>query len=279
MPSELSKAARLNVALIQMVSNDNWRHNFDRIEALLEQACKGSKPDLVLLPENALCFGAQAQRALSANSEDVVTKLKALARHRGVCLVVGSLPMPLEAKIIDSRLNAVCLVIGSDGQVLCRYNKIHLFDVDVADAQGGYRESDTYAPGDTVTSFHLGAWQVGLSICYDLRFAELYRQLQDQGCNVICVPSAFTATTGEAHWESLLRARAIETQSYVLAANQGGRHGDKRETWGHSMIIDPWGKVLARCEKGEGLLSAELDINLVSKVRKDMPIAQHRRLN
>ena len=162
---------------------------------------------------------------------------------------------------------------------LTQYDKIHLFDVIVNDEQSEYSESRSYEPGVDIVSVDTSVGNLGLSICYDMRFPELYRALFQRGAELVTVPAAFTKVTGEAHWESLLRARAIENQCYVIAAGQGGRHSQTRETWGHSMIIDPWGTVLAMVEEGEGVATAEINLEFVRNVRARMPIREQQKLS
>jgi nitrilase len=169
-------------------------------------------------------------------------------------------------------------VYDASGQVIARYDKMHLFDVKVADRQAEYSESRSFEAGDQPVVVDTSIGRLGLTICYDLRFPELYRTLQEAGAEIFTVPSAFTRTTGEAHWEVLLRARAIENQCFVVAANQGGVHNQTRETFGHSMIVDPWGKVLDRLTVGEGVAIADINLKQMNRIRQDMPITSHRRL-
>jgi predicted amidohydrolase len=194
--------------------------------------------------------------------------------------VAGSIPIascPAD-RLLDKHVRAACLVINDCGDEVARYDKIHLFDVDVADDKGRYRESATVAAGDQVVLVDTPCGRLGLTICYDLRFAAQFHQLRQQGAEIITVPSAFTATTGAAHWQVLLRARAIETQCYIVAPNQSGRHSATRCSYGHSMIIDPWGEVLACLQAGCGVVSAEIDLEKLTAVRKGMPIQDHQRL-
>lgn len=270
----------LRVALVQMTSTDDWSENLASIKRLLARSPEIQQSELVLLPENALCFGASAMRKLAESPEPMLYALADIAQQYGITLVAGSLPMLTRAdgSRTDGRLRSASIVFGPQGERVARYDKVHLFDVDVDDAQGGYRESDTFEPGQQVNTFSVNGWCCGMSICYDLRFPELYAKLRAQGSEVVCVPSAFTAVTGEAHWEYLLRARAIETQSYVLAANQWGQHTPQRRTWGHSMVVDPWGRIIARCKEGEQVITASLERAVIAKVRRDMPVCSHRRL-
>ncbi|OGT71655.1 MAG: hypothetical protein A3H44_11220, partial [Gammaproteobacteria bacterium RIFCSPLOWO2_02_FULL_57_10] len=212
--------------------------------------------------------------------------LREQARQHGIILVAGTMPVVTRPAspngvvetIADGRVRPASLVYSPDGLLMARYDKMHLFDVKVADKQAQYMESRSFEPGSSVVTVATPLGKLGLSICYDLRFPELYRRLLDDGAEIITVPSAFTKVTGEAHWEILLRARAIENQCYVLAANQGGVHNASRETWGHSMIIDPWGNVMARVEKGEGIAIAEIDLDYLHDLRSRMPVQAHRRL-
>ena len=167
-------------------------------------------------------------------------------------------------------------VYNPKGDLVGRYDKRHLFDVDVVDGQGSYRESAVIEPGNELIVVDTELGRVGLSICYDLRFPDHFWQLREQGAEIIVVPSAFTKVTGKAHWEVLLRARAIETQCFILGANQGGVHSPSRETSGDSMIIDPWGSVLSRCEAGEAVVLAELDFDLLHQLRQRMPVLLHK---
>ncbi|MBL4584282.1 MAG: carbon-nitrogen hydrolase family protein, partial [Pseudomonadales bacterium] len=174
-------------------------------------------------------------------------------------------------------VRAASFLYDDTGAEIARYDKIHLFDAQIADGQGSYRESDTFEPGDSAVCIETPLGNIGMSVCYDLRFPELYRVLFNAGAQLLTVPSAFTATTGKAHWEPLLRARAIENLSYVLASNQGGSHGPNRQTWGHSMIIDPWGKVLAEAGTEPCVIAAEIDLDLLNQHRADLPVGEHQR--
>jgi predicted amidohydrolase len=168
-------------------------------------------------------------------------------------------------------------LINEYGEIVARYDKLHLFDVDVADNRGQYRESDDYAYGGNVVVADTPVGRVGLSVCYDLRFPELYSELRAAGAELITAPSAFTAVTGAAHWDVLIRARAIETQCYILAAAQGGSHPGPRETFGHAAIVDPWGRVLAQQDQGEAVLMAARDSDEQASIRARMPVTRHRR--
>jgi predicted amidohydrolase len=168
------------------------------------------------------------------------------------------------------------LVFNEQGEVVARYDKIHLFDAIVNDSQSRYQESEHYRPGEKITLVDTPVGRLGLTVCYDLRFPELFAQLRDQGAEIIAVPSAFTWVTGQAHWQPLLQARAIETGCFILAAGQGGQHNEKRKTWGHSQIVDPWGSVMAEIEQGPGTVCATIDLNQLQDVRKQLPVFEHR---
>lgn len=270
------------VAVIQMVSTADVEANLKQAEALLEQAAEAGAR-LALLPENfALFDGASVAALAQAEHESQALEgwLSAQAQRLGLWLVAGSLPAlerPDGMLINDGRVRSRMLVFSDAGEVVGRYDKRHLFDVDVGDAQSRYRESDRFEPGDELLVVDSPVGGLGLSICYDLRFPLHYQRLRDLGADVLLVPSAFTAVTGKAHWEVLLRARAIETQCYCLGADQGGWHTPTRETWGHSMIVDPWGEVLDAYPQGPGVALADIDLEALRKLRSQMPVWQHRR--
>lgn len=274
-----------SVAVIQMSSTADVCRNLEQAEALISSAAQqGAK--LLFLPENFALLGVEdphsagLREALNNEPETLRKWLAVMARQYRVWLVAGSIPMANrpDGSLLDKRVRAVCLVFNALGEEVARYDKIHLFDVDVTDEYGAYRESDTVEPGDQVVVLDTPCGRLGLAICYDLRFAELFYQLRTQGAEMISVPSAFTATTGAAHWEVLLRARAIETQCYVLAPNQCGQHSEKRHSYGHSMIIDAWGEVVERLTDRPGVLMADIDLQRVAELRQRMPVAQHHRL-
>lgn len=276
-------------AVVQMVSTGNVQANLTAAGRLIGEAAAAGAA-LVLLPENfaVLDGGPLSQYAEREGDDSALLQgfLREQARQHGIILVAGTMPVVTRPAspngvvetIADGRVRPASLVYSPDGLLMARYDKMHLFDVQVADKQAQYMESRSFEPGSSVVTVATPLGKLGLSICYDLRFPELYRRLLDDGAEIITVPSAFTKVTGEAHWEILLRARAIENQCYVLAANQGGVHNASRETWGHSMIIDPWGNVMARVEKGEGIAIAEIDLDYLHDLRSRMPVQAHRRL-
>jgi predicted amidohydrolase len=264
-------------AVCQMTSTSDEAASLAQAEALVrEAAARGAR--WVGTPENTNFLGPHAEKVRRAEPLDGPTcsRFAALARELRLHLLLGSFN---ERAPEPGRCFNTSVLFGPAGERLAVYRKIHLFDVDVP---GGvtFRESDTVAPGSEVVVAATALGRVGLSICYDLRFGELYRALAERGAELVAVPSAFTATTGRAHWEVLLRARAIETQAWVLAPAQVGRHDDGglRESHGHAMIVDPWGAIAAECGDGTGVATAEIDLARVESVRRAIPVAAHRRL-
>ncbi|MDX1692134.1 MAG: carbon-nitrogen hydrolase family protein [Ketobacteraceae bacterium] len=273
-------------AAVQMVSKADVSENMKAAGRLVGQAASEGA-QLVLLPENFAVFNASALYEWGEKEREgfLSEQVASWAREYQVWIVAGTLPertrFPESGDVSPGRVRTSSLVFNPRGERQARYDKIHLFDVDVADAHGAYRESETIEPGSegVLLKVPLNDGQqigIGLTVCYDLRFPELYRMLAAQGADIFTVPAAFTWETGRAHWESLLRARAIENQCYVIAANQGGDHSSTRKTWGHSMIIDPWGRVVASLEEGEGVVTATLDFSAQASLRKQMPVQQHR---
>lgn len=262
------------VAAIQMTAGLDVGLNLNTASRLVQEAAEAGA-ELVLLPEMFLCMDGKQYPELATDQSWLET-LKGWCRSLGIWLVAGAVPMP-SPNPEETRVRSACLVIDHQGDVVGRYDKIHLFDVDVSDAQGAYRESRRFEPGSDVVVIDSPVGKLGLSICYDVRFPELFRQLRAQGAEVILVPAAFTHRTGAAHWEVLLRARAIETQCVVLACNQCGWHDEHRQTWGHSMLIDGWGKVVDQLQE-EGVLVADVDSNSLESIRQAMPVMNHQRL-
>lgn len=263
------------IAAVQMTSGPDKARNVETATRLVKQAAAlGAR--LVGLPENFSWMGPESERAQAAEPLEgpTLARMAQLARELRLTLLAGSI---LEAGAPQGRCHNTSVLFGPEGQRLATYRKIHLFDVQVGDGQR-YRESEGVAPGTQVVAAPTELGVLGLSVCYDLRFPELYRRLSAQGATLLAVPSAFTLMTGKDHWEVLLRARAIENQAYVLAPAQGGRHPDGRQTWGHALVVDPWGLVTARASEGEGLALAAVDPELQARVRRNLPCLQHRRL-
>ena len=268
---------------VQLCCTTDIRRNLDALETLCRRSARyGAK--LIATPENTPFLGAQFHKVELAQPLDgeIGTRLSQLARDCNAHLLIGSLPEQKrlsDGSIDKSRCYNTSVLYGPDGKIIARYRKIHLFDVDIP---GGLcvKESDTICPGDEVVVAETELGNIGMSICYDLRFPELFRKQVDQGANIIAIPSAFTLTTGKDHWHTLLRTRAIETQCWVIAPAQWGTHDKegKRKSYGHTMIIDPWGTIVADKGDGEGICLAEIDLSYNSSVRQSIPLQQHRRL-
>jgi len=268
---------------IQIISDDNVDANFAQIQTQLAQlpVLEKKHQHVVLLPENALCFAdRKAYLAIAEKLGDgpIQSRLSALAKQYQCTLICGS--FPIQSKQQD-KIYTTSLVYSPQGELIEHYNKIHLFDADVADSHGAYRESDTFIAGQEVKVVDCGFAKIGLAICYDLRFPALFQTLRECGAEIIMLPAAFTKVTGEAHWKALLQARAIETQCYFVAANQGGEHFkdnpdyQTRTTFGHSMIIDPWGEVLVQSTIGSDMVQADFDSEKLQDVRAKMQVQQH----
>jgi len=266
------------VAAIQMASGPNVNANLIEAARLITMAAEAGA-ELVVLPENFAIMGMSEFDKVKIREADgqgpIQDFLNEQAAKHGVWLVGGT--VPLAAHDAD-KVRSACLLIDDQGQRVVRYDKIHLFDVELPDNGERYVESETIEEGDQVVVVDTPFGRLGLAICYDLRFPELFRQMQWQGVDIIAIPSAFTAITGKAHWETLVRARAIENLSYVIAAAQGGYHVNGRETHGDSMIVDPWGRVLDRLTSGSGFVLAELDMGNLESTRRNFPVLEHRRM-
>ena len=265
-------------AAMQMASGPNVGANLFEAERLIYEAAKqGAR--LVVLPENFAIMGLKETDAVAvrepAGDGPIQEFLSQQARKHGVWLVGGTIP--LEASVPD-KVRAACLLYNDEGELVARYDKMHLFDVHVPDSGETYTESQTIEPGTEVVVADTPFGRLGLSVCYDLRFPELFRTMLDSGLDILAIPSAFTAITGSAHWECLVRARAIENLCYVVAAAQGGYHVNGRETYGNSMIVDPWGNILERLPSGTGFVCADLDPARLETVRRNFPSIRHRRL-
>ncbi|MEO1092979.1 MAG: carbon-nitrogen hydrolase family protein [Pseudomonadota bacterium] len=266
----------MKVALVQLNGQPEKAANLRAVERLVDEACWAERPDLVLLPEVVTAIGGDREARLGAAEsipDGAMYRLLAdLARRHGVVVHGGSL---LETGA-DGKCFNTTVLFDADGAELARYRKLHLFDITTPSGKV-FRESDNFDRGDRVVTVDLLGTRLGLSICYDLRFPELYRALADRGAKLVAVPSAFTVETGRDHWEVLLRARAIETGCFVLAAAQWGVHGTSgRRSFGHSMVVDPWGHVIARLGDGEGWLATRLDLAKVDRVRQQIPVHAHR---
>ena len=271
----------MTVAVIQMVSGEDIADNLVQARQLLEQAA-AQGAQLVVLPENFAAFGrinaAQIASLEAQQQGPILPWLAQAARELGIWIVGGTVPLLPEGQD-QAKPCASSLLFNEYGECVARYDKLHLFDAAVADGQARYQESAHFSAGQQCTVADTPVGRLGMTVCYDLRFPPLYGALREAGAELISVPSAFTAVTGAAHWQVLLRARAIETQCVILAANQGGAHSAGRETFGHSAIIDAWGTVLAELPTGAGYVSHAYPRIEQQKVRQQMPIWQHQRFS
>jgi nitrilase len=271
------ETAMTQVAAIQMTSGPDVAANLFEAGRLITQAAEsGSK--LIVLPENFYMMPMKdtdrLHEAEQIGDGHIQNFLAEAARRHKIWLVGGTVPLTTEN---PEKCRSACLLFNSEGERVARYDKIHLFDVELNNSEA-YTESATIEAGDKVVAVDTPFGRIGLAICYDLRFPELFRQLSDKGAQILVVPSSFTALTGSVHWEVLVRARAIENQAYVLAAAQGGFHANGRETYGDSMIVDPWGRVSNRLSRGPGVVLSQIDLDLLAGIRKNLPSLKHRRM-
>ena len=268
------------LSVVQMNSQDDIETNFTVIESLIQQS-KAQDAELIVFPENFVCFAAGKQRETAAQFEAIQQRLEQLAHRYQIWIVAGTLPCPFrpDGSIIqDGRVRTVSLCISPE-RTEARYDKIHLFDVQVGDAVGGYQESRFFEPGDEVVIAQTPFGKLGLMVCYDLRFPELSLMLRTKGANILTAPAAFTYTTGKLHWQLLLQARAMDSQCFVLGAAQQGWHGEQRQTWGHAGITDSRGQLLQMIDtEGHGLVTSAFDLDEQNDIRLSMPLMQHRRL-
>ncbi len=266
------------IAAIQMASGPNVQANLDHAARLIDSAASDGAI-LIALPENFGLIGKDEDTKFAHAEADgggpMQDFLAATAARHGVWIAGGTVPI---ATARGDRVRQSLGLYDAHGHRVARYDKIHLFDVQLEGSGEIYRESSTIEPGEEPVVADTPLGRVGLSICYDLRFPELYRKLGEQGAEILLVPSAFTKQTGRAHWEILLRARAVENLAYVVAPAQGGFHVNQRETWGHSMVVDPWGTVLAERAHGAGAVTADIDSQRLAHTRTNFPAIQHRRI-
>jgi predicted amidohydrolase len=267
-------------AAAQLTSTDDLEENLTTCRRLAGDAA-GQSVKLLVLPENFAFLGTHERDKLAvaeildaASPGPIAATLIELARLHQMWIVGGGLPEKVPGEDGERAYNTA-VVVSPGGEMVARYRKIHLFDIAIP-GKAEFKESRCTAPGAAVVVAETGLARLGLSICYDLRFPELYRELALGGAEALLVPAAFTAHTGAAHWHTLLRARAIENQSYVIAAAQVGRHNPRRETYGHSLIVDPWGEVIAEVERGVGLAVAPIDLGELDRRRVEMPCFEHR---
>jgi len=263
-------------AAIQMVSNNNVSENLSKAKELISQAA-ADDASLIVLPENFAFMSDDEFEKLALKEkfgEGLIQEfLRKLSEKLNVFILAGSVPIASED---ENKVYASALLFNNKGECISRYNKMHLFDVAIPNTTESHLESKTIYPGTEFIVSETPIGKLGLSICYDLRFPEMYRELVRKDAQILAVPSAFTQATGKAHWETLIRARAIENLCYVIAPNQGGKHNSRRETYGHSAIIDPWGNSLASLETGEGVIVAEIDLTFQANLRANFPVLSHR---
>lgn len=267
-------------AAIQIISSSNIEENLQRIEFWVTKASQQGA-SLAVIPENFAHLGVTNARAVGEAEESSMhmqTFLSQLAKRHRIAIVGGTLPRVRngEGKALEAKVYAACHCYSESGAFIGRYDKVHLFDATVADSQSTYSESTQYAHGEKLGVIPWEACPLGVAVCYDLRFPEYFRHLADNGVGVTAVPAAFTEVTGQAHWHVLLRARAIENQMFIIASNQGGAHDENRVTYGHSCIIDPWGRVLDEISTGEGIAIAPIDLDIRTQLQSKMPVLAHR---
>jgi len=268
-------AGKFKAAMIQMRSGLDPAANIDAAARMIGEA-KSAGADYVLTPEMTNILAAKREQLFAAIVEEEndasLATLRELARKSAIYIHIGSLAIRLTHERAANR----SFLIDPKGEIVARYDKIHMFDVDLADGES-YRESRNYRPGELAVLADLPWGRMGLTVCYDLRFPALYRALAEAGATMLTIPSAFTRQTGEAHWHVLIRTRAIENGCFVFAAAQGGRHENGRETYGHSLIVDPWGRIIAEGGTEPGIVMAEIDLAEVAKARGRIPSLQHGR--
>jgi predicted amidohydrolase len=268
-------ARRFRAACIQLRSGNDIAENVRMACDLIREAHKAGA-QFIATPENtsfmAADAGAKLLIAMREKDDRSLVAFCALAEELGIWLLIGSLAI----KLSDDKTANRSYLIGRDGRIAARYDKIHLFDVDLPNRES-YRESNTVSAGEQAVTADLPWGRIGLSVCYDVRFPQLYRVLAQNGADMLSVPSAFTETTGKAHWHVLLRARAIENGCFVIAPAQGGKHANGRSTYGHSMIVGPWGEILAEAGTEPGVITADIDLDEVTAVRARVPSLQHDR--
>ncbi len=271
--SENGLGNKFMVAAIQFCSNEDKDRNLNLAGQFIDTAVeKGA--DVVVLPEMFNCCGHTEVMVKNAEKIPGYTTniLSDKARQHGIYIVCGS----IFEKAGENKAYNTSIIVGRNGEVLAKYSKVHLFDVDIPD-KIRYKESEHVIAGNEIVTVNMGSFYAGLVICYDLRFCELFRNLALKGAKVIFVPSAFTQATGEYHWEPLIKARAIENQVFVVAANQIGTSPNNITCYGKSMVVDPWGRVLAKTKDNENVITAEIDFDLLNEVRTEIPLFEHRR--
>lgn len=271
-------AKKHKVAAIQMASGPNVSANLLEVEKIVSDAVEAGA-ELIVLPENFAFMGESDQEILKFREEPgdgpLQTFLSQLAASKGIWVVGGTVPLIADD---PNKIRSSCLLFNANGEQVARYDKIHLFDVHLLETDERYSESETIEPGNETVVVDSPFGRIGLAICYDLRFPEQFRNLLDDGMEIAILPAAFTAHTGRAHWQPLIQTRAIENLSYMIAAAQGGYHISGRETYGHSMAVDPWGTIQDTIERGNGYAMGEIDLTLLQNTRRAFPALEHRQI-
>jgi len=271
----MSAKLQMNVAVVQLTCTQNVNENMKKVLDFASEAVD-SGADLITLPENYGFLGGEKEKLAHAQNLDdgpFVTPLRQFAQNNNVGIIAGGLPEASEDK---NKVYNTSILIDRSGAITASYRKIHLFDIDYSEAS--FQESSFVCPGNDTIVANFDGWNIGLSICYDLRFPELYRKLIKDGAEILCIPAAFTLHTGKDHWQPLLQSRAIENQAYVAAPAQFGKHSEKRSSWGKSMLIDPWGNILGLAKEAEGFALATFEKSYLQNVRQGLPTLTHRRL-
>lgn len=268
----------LTIAAVQMISSANFHENLQQVKQLVAAAANNGA-NMVVLPEYFAFMGMRERDKFEYVEKhqdgQVQSMLSQLAEQFNIWIVAGTHPIQSDEVM---RPYGRCYVFNNDGKVVAWYDKIHLFDVQVGDSKGSYCESELTKAGSRVVSFESPWGKIGLAVCYDLRFPELFRQLSESGCTVFILPAAFTYKTGKVHWDILIKARAIENLCYFIASAQGGTHENGRETWGHSCIISPWGETIDELSTGNGIVVSIIDCNNQTILRKEFPVLTHKKL-
>ncbi|MFT4677690.1 MAG: putative amidohydrolase [Candidatus Azotimanducaceae bacterium] len=274
----------MRIALIQMVSSHSVELSLDAAARLLTEV-DDKAVDAIFLPENFAALGSDDPYQIGLRERDdsgpIRSFLREAARRAGCWIFAGTMPIanrPDGLPTAPGKVRAASLVFDQHGNEVSRYDKMHMFDVDVADKHGAYRESNSFEHGTDLNLVDSPCGRVGLSVCYDIRFSELYLCLFKQGAELFAIPSAFTEPTGEAHFELLMRARAVESFAYSVAACQGGVHDTGRRTYGHSMVVNPWGEIIAKADRGEAVITANIDLEELRRIRAKMPVLEQRRI-
>jgi deaminated glutathione amidase len=267
------------LAAVQMTSGNNVKENLVTAKKLIAEAT-ATGAQLVVLPEMFATMGLdnveKAKFRETAGSGEVQDFLRDAARENKIWLVGGTIP--IAARQDSQRVRSACLILNDQGEEVARYDKVHLFDVHLRPSQEDYSESKSIEPGDKIVVVETPFGKLGVAVCYDLRFPELFRRMHAQDVEIIAVPTAFTYATGAAHWDILTRARAIENLAYLIAACQTGTHPNQRRTFGHSVMVNPWGDVVSELADGEGVISGEIDLEYLKQLRRDFPVLMHRKL-